>query len=53
MLTKLAQSVNRFPSARVRIKGKKKTIRQHCIITSVNSETEGGFIFFQSAFIPC
>lgn len=44
LLTKPAQSVNRFSRAVVRIK-KKKTIRQHCSVTSASSEAEAGLFF--------
>jgi hypothetical protein len=44
-MTKPTQSVNRFSSAGVRIEKKKKTVRQHCSMTPVNSETEGKFNF--------
>jgi hypothetical protein len=47
-LTKPSQSVNRFSTAGAGTE-KKETIRQHCSMTSVNSETEGRFIFSQSA----
>jgi hypothetical protein len=41
-MTKAVQSGDRFSLAGVRIK-KKMTIRQHCSMTPVNSETEGSF----------